>query len=206
MMNKQRATEYFTSFNRVLEGLRATTSPSTPLLLDNAVRESVETLLGTMDSGNKVMLVGNGGSAGIAQHIQVDLCKAVGVRAMSFYDAPVLTAMSNDHSYEEAFEKLVRLWAEPGDVLFAISSSGQSANIIRAVETAKKMQARIITLSGFKTDNPLRRLGHLNFYAPSQLYGEVEMAHGVLAHCMTDHAAAMVADPALRTSAIGMRG
>lgn len=132
------------------------------------------------------MLVGNGGSAAIVSHMQNDLCKAVGVRAMVFNEPPLLTALSNDHGYGCVFERPVDLWAESGDLLLAISSSGQSENILRAARSAKARGCQILTLSGFLADNPLRGMGHLNFYAPSQVYGYVELVHSVLAHFLTD--------------------
>lgn len=134
------------------------------------------------------MLIGNGGSAAITSHMRNDLCKAIGIRAMVLNDPPLLTALSNDHGYTCAFERSVELWANSGDLLLAISSSGQSESILRAGQAAVAQGCQIITLSGFQADNPLRYMAHLNYYAPSQVYGYVELAHSVLAHLMTDRA------------------
>ena len=132
------------------------------------------------------MLIGNGGSAAIASHMQNDLCKAVGVRAMVFNEPSLLTALSNDHGYGCVFERPTELWADNGDLLLAISSSGQSENILRAVRASVAQGCQVITFSGFGADNPLRRMGHLNFYVPSQVYGYVELVHSTLAHFLTD--------------------
>ena len=188
MMNPETANAYFSSFTRVLQGIRVSNQIQNPLILNFGVSEVVNKLQRLKHGTSKVMLIGNGGSAAIAQHIQVDLCKAVGIRAMSFYEASVLTALSNDLAYEEAFEKGIDLWANPGDVVIAISSSGSSENILRACQRAIELGCYVITLSGFSVSNPLRKLGHINFYAPSNSYGEVEMAHSLLAHCITDFA------------------
>ena len=136
---------------------------------------------------NKVMIIGNGGSAAIASHLQNDLCKSAQVRAMVFTEAPLLTALSNDISYTAAYRELVYLWADKEDMLFSISSSGKSQNIIDAVYTARDRGCSpIITLSGFLPDNTLRSIGDINLYISSKEYGYVELAHSVLTHFISD--------------------
>ena len=136
---------------------------------------------------NKVMIIGNGGSAAIASHLQNDLCKAAKIRAMVFTEPPLLTALSNDISYIAAYRELVNLWADKKDMLFSISSSGKSQNIIDAVNTARDLGCSpIITLSGFLPDNPLRSMGDINLYVSSKEYGYVELAHSVLTHFISD--------------------
>lgn len=153
------------------------------------VASIVRTAKGTPDaSGRKVLLVGNGGSAAIASHVQNDLCKGLGVRAIVFNEAPLLTALANDIDYASAFAKLAELWAEHGDLMVAISSSGRSENILRAVRVSAARRCRLVTFSGFRADNPLRKLGDLNFYVPSRGYGQVEVAHNALLHFVTDQA------------------
>ena len=78
------------------------------------------------------------------------------------------------------------MFAQSGDVLIAISSSGQSANILAGVEQARKLGCFIITLSAFKSDNPLCQLGDLNFYVPTQSYGFAEITHLSICHCILD--------------------
>jgi D-sedoheptulose 7-phosphate isomerase len=73
-------------------------------------------------------------------------------------------------------------------MLIAISSSGKSENIIRAAHAALAKNCIVVTLSGFKNDNPLRQLGQANFYVPSQEYGYIELAHSILAHYLSDAA------------------
>lgn len=141
----------------------------------------------------KVIFIGNGGSAAIASHEAIDLSKNGGIRAIAFNDAALLTCLSNDYSYAEVFEKSLAMFAEPEDVLIAISSSGKSANILKAADKARSMGCRVVTLSGFKPDNPLRTKGHLNFYVSSESYGMVEVAHLTLCHYITDHFAALAA-------------
>ena len=124
----------------------------------------------------------------------MDLCNRVGVRALVFNDPPVLTALANDHGYESAFERLISVWARPGDLLMAISSSGQSENILAAVAAGEQRGCLLLTFSGFKSDNPLRSAGDWNFYVASEAYGEVEVAHHALGHYLTDHCLELVAN------------
>lgn len=136
---------------------------------------------------NKLMFVGNGGSASIASHFAVDFTKVGGVRAVCFHDASHLTCLPNDYSYAEAYQKSVEFYADRGDVLFGISSSGKSSNIINAARAAKEKGCAVITLSGFKPDSPLSKEGHINIYAPSSVYGVVECAHSIILHAILDY-------------------
>lgn len=183
------ASRYLREFAELLLRFEVTDAVGAALDLDEAAAAVVRLLEACRASGAKVMLVGNGGSAAIASHMQNDLCVAVGVRAAVFNEAPLMTALSNDRGYASVFERLVLLWAQPGDVLIAISSSGRSENILRAARRAASVGCHLITFSGFGEGNPLRRLGEVNFYLPSRSYGFVEMAHSVLGHFITDCAA-----------------
>jgi D-sedoheptulose 7-phosphate isomerase len=138
------------------------------------------------DSGNKIMFVGNGGSAGIASHLAIDYSKNGGLRSLSFNDPSALTCLANDLGYENVFAKQIELHARAGDLLVAISSSGRSPNILAAVAAARKRDCRIATYSGFSEANDLRRLGDVNFYVPAQEYGFVEIAHLTLCHAVLD--------------------
>jgi D-sedoheptulose 7-phosphate isomerase len=159
---------------------------------DQAFRAALERILAVRSAPRKVMVVGNGGSAAIASHLQTDLVHSLGVRALVFTEPSTLTAQANDHGYEHAYRNLARLWAEPGDLMVAISSSGRSANILNACEAAREQGAGLITFSGFGPDNPLRALGDLNFYVASSAYGAVESAHAVLIHHLTDQVLASI--------------
>ena len=88
--------------------------------------------------------------------------------------------------YENVFAFQVEQHAEPRDVLIAISSSGRSCNILSAVAAARLRAAKVVTLSGFGADNPLRALGDLNFFVPAGDYGYVELLHASLCHCVLD--------------------
>jgi D-sedoheptulose 7-phosphate isomerase len=187
-VNGSAASAYFQELYRLLKEMAVTAGRVEALSLEDGVDRALGILKTIKASSNKVMLIGNGGSAGIVSHMQNDLCKAVGVRAMVFNEQPLLTALSNDCGYEAVFEMPVKLWASQGDLLLAVSSSGRSENILRAVRAAVSEECRVITLSGFDDDNPLRTMGDLNFHVASPMYGFVEVAHTALAHYLTDRA------------------
>ncbi|MFH1258617.1 MAG: SIS domain-containing protein [Elusimicrobiota bacterium] len=138
-------------------------------------------------AGNKLIFIGNGASASISSHQATDFWKNGGMRAIAFNDAALLTCVSNDIGYPYVFEKSIEMFADKGDVLVAISSSGKSENILRGIKAAVNKGCKIITLSGFKNDNPLRLSGDINFYVPSLLYGHVEIFHHSICHCILEY-------------------
>jgi D-sedoheptulose 7-phosphate isomerase len=138
------------------------------------------------DNGGKVMFIGNGGSMGIATHMAVDFSKNGGIRAMAFGDNAVLTCLGNDLGYPEVFARQIEWHGGASDVLIAISSSGESPNILKGVLAARSKGSRIVTFSGFHDDNSLRQTGDINFYVRSLEYGFVEVAHQSILHAMLD--------------------
>ena len=186
---KNKATEHFHAlYNKLLASV-VSDAEGCVIPLDEGIEQAVNIIKATAKTKNKVMVIGNGGSAAIASHIHNDLCKSIGVQALVFTETPLLTALSNDINYEAAYQAQIELWSNENDLLIAISSSGKSENIIKAVKTAKEKKCKIITFSGFLQDNPLRRLGNINIYVPDTSYGYVEEMHSVLTHFITDCAA-----------------
>jgi len=143
------------------------------------LQAAVEKFKKTHQKGRKLIFVGNGGSAAIASHVAVDLTKTAGVRAINFNEADLLTCFANDYGYEHWVERALGFYADKGDLAVMISSSGKSKNILLGAAKAKKMGLDVITFSGFKKDNPLRRMGSINFWVDSKSYNFVEMAHHV---------------------------
>ena len=197
-MAEQAARTYFRDLSELLLRTQVTDHEGASLSLDEGIGRAVAMTLAVGAAARKMMLIGNGGSAAIASHIQNDLCKAVGVRALVFSEQPLLTALSNDIGYGSVFEQPIGLWANTGDLLLAISSSGRSENILRGVKAAEARGCQVISLSGFEADNQLRRMGCLNFYVPAQVYGYVEVAHLALAHCIADCAMKLRQEGAVR--------
>jgi D-sedoheptulose 7-phosphate isomerase len=133
-----------------------------------------------------IYFIGNGASAMMASHFAADACKNAGLSAMAFNDAALLTATANDVAFEEVFALPLRRVARAGDLLTAISSSGNSPNILRALDTARSMSMTIVTLTGMCADNRTRTKGDLNFYVPLERYGWVECAHQLVLHYWLD--------------------
>ncbi|PAB59154.1 SIS domain-containing protein [Anaeromicrobium sediminis] len=131
-------------------------------------------------------LIGNGASAMMASHMAADVSKNGNIRSIAFNDPAMLTAISNDISYEQSFALPLKRFANSEDVLVTISSSGNSPNIIAAINKAREIGLKVITLSGMKPTNNSRKLGDLNFYIPAETYGLVEIAHQMLLHCWLD--------------------
>lgn len=126
------------------------------------------------------LLIGNGGSMAVAKHIANDMIKG-GILAIT-PDTATLSCLANDYGWEMALTEWV-MTAETSGCLIAISSSGRSENITNACRAYK---GTVITLSGFKPDNPLRKLGHTNYYVPSHNYGIVECAHLAILHSIVN--------------------
>ncbi len=137
-------------------------------------------------AGATLHLAGNGASACMASHMSLDWSKNGRVNATAYNDLAFLTALGNDYGYEEVFARPVSWYARPGDMLATISSSGNSANIVRAIAAAREKGLRVVTFSGFKPDNKSRAAGDLNFFIPAWSYGIVECAHQTLLHVWID--------------------
>lgn len=131
------------------------------------------------DSGGKVVLVGNGGSAAMASHVSVDLTKAAGIRAVNFNEADLLTCFANDYGYEYWVARALEAYADPADLVVLISSSGASPNMLRGADQARSMGLALACLSGFAADNPLRGRGDVDLWVDSNAYNIVEMTHHV---------------------------
>ena len=133
----------------------------------------------TKDSA-KIIICGNGGSAAIASHVSVDLTKNANIRSVNFNESDLITCFANDYGYERWVEKAVDYYADSKDVLILISSSGKSPNMINAAKAARnKKVSKIITFTGHNKDNPLSKLGDINFWINSKAYNFVENTHQV---------------------------
>ena len=134
----------------------------------------------------KLFFIGNGGSAGIAVHMTADFLKNGRMRAIDMYGAATITCLGNDYGYEYIFSKQLELLADEGDVLIAISSSGNSPNILLAADVMKKCGGTVVTMTGFREDNQLRQRGDYNLYVPSMEYGIVESIHNRILQQVVD--------------------
>ena len=155
----------------------------------NAISQFVDLLLSTREKGKTVYFVGNGGSAATASHFANDLaigtrCPELPFKVVSLTDnVPVLTAIGNDFGYDQLFVKQLEVYMQKGDVLVAISASGNSPNIIKAVEFANAMDNASVGLTGFDGGKLKAICKHaIHVQTNKGEYGPVEDVHMFLDH------------------------
>jgi D-sedoheptulose 7-phosphate isomerase len=164
------AEEYYKLLSDTMSATRVQDKEGNHIGLNDGVDRACKFFIGAESADKKVLLIGNGGSAGIASHMAVDIWKNGGIRASAFNDPSLLTCIGNDYGYKHVFEKPIEMFAEEGDVLIAISSSGSSENILLGVEAARQKGLTVITFSGFEGNNPLSSAGDVNFYYYATAY------------------------------------
>lgn len=153
---------------------------------DEGIQQLLDLFSKHKKNKSNLFFIGNGGSSAIASHMTADFMKNGGMNTYSLYDNAVTTCMGNDYGYEYIFSKPLEFLVKENDLLVAISSSGNSKNIVNAIQVAADRNAEIITLTGFKPDNQARRLGNLNVYVPSEKYGIVESIHNLILQQIVD--------------------
>ncbi len=142
--------------------------------------EKIALALKTLKKKNKkVLVMGNGGSAAISSHISVDLTKNAKIRSVNFNEADLITCFSNDYGYQKVFSKSLEFYADKGDIVIIISSSGKSKNLIEAAKFCKKNNIQLFTFTGFSKSNPLRKMGSINLWVNSRAYNIVENIHQI---------------------------
>ena len=174
------------NFKSVLADVRLTDSAALDLSIESGLQDVYLSLSKLKDASGSLYIIGNGGSAGVASHASTDFFNVAKIKTFTLHESSLLTCMTNDFGYENAFARMLDQVINKNDLLIAISSSGNSINIRNAVDIAKKHHANIITLSGFSEDNPLRRMGNINIWLNSYDYGFVEIGHQFLLHNIAD--------------------
>jgi D-sedoheptulose 7-phosphate isomerase len=168
------------------------------------VQAMLDILCETYVKNRMIFIFGNGGSAATSSHIAEDFSKGTRcegkptLRAVSLTDnTPLLTAISNDLSYEFIFENQLEIMLNPGDCVLAISASGNSPNVLKAVRYARQKNSRIMSLTGF-TGGELKKMSDANIHFASHDYGIVEDLHlmsgHILASCMRKYIADFAVD------------
>ena len=151
-------------------------------------------LAAALRSGSKILSCGNGGSAGDAQHFAAELLNRFemerpGLAALALStDTSTLTSIANDYSYEQVFSKQLSALGRSGDVLLAISTSGNSANIVAAVHAAHERDMRVIGLSGRDGGKLASALheGDIEIRVPAERTARIQEVHLVVIHCLCD--------------------
>lgn len=151
--------------------------------VEDDIRRSVELI---RNSTRSIFFLGNGGSNSICSHMMEDFMKLAGYPTYSFSDAALITCYANDFGYDKAMAEWLKVFFTEADLLVAISSSGESVNILNAVKYAKDKGGKVITLSGFRSENSLKQLGDINFHIDVSSYGIAECYHQVILHIILD--------------------
>ena len=161
------------------------------------VDEIIQAIELAQSERRQIFVIGNGGSAATASHMMNDLCKGTlghkgdapwpRLRVIALTDnVSLMTAWANDTDYHHIFSEPLKNLAQRGDLLIAISASGNSPNILAAVAAAKQIGVKVIGLAGFG-GGKLAKLADISFVVPSDGYGPVEDVHMILDHIITGY-------------------
>ena len=152
------------------------------------VAQAIEWMKQARDANRALYVAGNGGSAATAAHFVCDMVKGASMGQAARFrivalgqNIPTLTAYANDVSYADALLEELKNFAQPGDVYMAISGSGNSPNVVRAMEYANSVGCRTVALTG-RDVGLLGRLAALNIHVPEQHMGRIEDAHHIICH------------------------
>lgn len=183
---KQGYSDYVNECCEVLKQLEVSGQQGMIIEQEEGMERWIDLTKQVNDEGNTIYFVGNGASAMMAGHMSADSTKNGGMKSIFLSETSLITSVSNDISYDEVFAFPLNRFANKADMLVAISSSGNSRNIIRAIETAKEKGLAVVTLTGLKENNAARQLGDINFFVPGKTYGIVEVCHQAILHCWLD--------------------
>jgi D-sedoheptulose 7-phosphate isomerase len=163
-------------------------------VLAQPIGQAVEMMFSALSNGNKILACGNGGSAADAQHFAAELVgrferERFPLPAISLAtDTSILTAVANDYSYREIFSKQVQAFGQAGDILLAISTSGNSANVMAAIEAALEREMRIIALTG-KGGGAIGKMltdADVHICVPADRTARIQEVHLVTIHALCD--------------------
>jgi len=156
-----------------------------------AVSDAVDIIYSSLAAGGQLLIAGNGGSAADAQHLAAELTgrfllERRPFRAMALHgNTSALTAIGNDYGYEHVFARELSAHARPGDVLLAISTSGNSANVLRAIAAAREHKVKVIGLTG-ESGGRMQSLCDLCLCIPSHSTARIQEMHITIGHAMCE--------------------
>ena len=185
-MNVSYSSQYFTDIKDALERMIVTDAKGNTLDKDQAFEEWIDESEQRKQRRGVFFFCGNGASATMAEHMSHDCFQNADFQTYTVSETSHITAISNDISYEEVFSYRIGKMLTDKDMVIAISSSGNSPNIVKAIDKANEIGCYVVSVSGKKEDNKIRKMGNLNFYVPLFTYGMVESAHAVLLHSWID--------------------
>ncbi len=163
-------------------------------VLSGTIEEAARLMAESLAASHKILSCGNGGSAGDAQHFSSEMLNRFererpGLAAIALStDTSTLTSIANDYHYDRIFARQIEALGQPGDLLLGISTSGNSANVIQAAETAYTRGMRVIALSGRDGGKLARNLqgGDIEIRIPSQITARIQEVHLLVIHCLCD--------------------
>jgi D-sedoheptulose 7-phosphate isomerase len=163
-------------------------------VLSQPISEAIDLMFGALSNGNKILACGNGGSAADCQHFAAELVgrferERFPLPALALTtDTSIMTAVGNDYSYREIFSKQVQAFGQAGDVLLALSTSGNSANVLAAVEAALEREMRVVALTGRDGGELAKMLtdADVNICVPHTRTARIQEVHLVTIHCLCD--------------------
>ena len=158
------------------------------------IEAAIERVVGALTSGNKILACGNGGSAADAQHFAAELVgrferERPGPAALALTtDSSILTAIGNDYDFSVVFAKQVEALGQPGDILLAISTSGNSLNVIRAIRAARQRDMSVIALTGKGGGEIAALLDEFDVHlcVPSERTARIREVHLLTLHCLCE--------------------
>ena len=162
--------------------------------LSRPIADAAQALLGSLTAGGKVLVCGNGGSAADAQHFAAEFVgrferERPGLAALALTtDSSILTAIANDYAYEQVYAKQVQALGQPGDVLIAISTSGNSANVLAAVRAAHERELTVVALTGRGGGALAGALADTDVHicVPHERTARIQEVHLLALHCLCD--------------------
>ncbi len=183
MLNKKNKKKKF--INKYIEDFKSLILTDSHTI--NKLIKVSELMIKSKKNKKKIIIAGNGGSAAISSHFSVDLTKNAKIRSINFNEADLITCFSNDFGYENWLINAIKFYCNKGDVLFLVSVSGKSKNMLNAAKYAKKYGIeKIVTFTGLKKNNPLSKSGDINFWVNSSSYNHVENTHQFLLLLLVD--------------------
>ena len=162
--------------------------------LEPAITQAIELMFTALSNGNKILACGNGGSAADCQHFAAELVgrferERLPLPALALTtDTSILSAVANDYSYREVFSKQVQAFGQAGDVLLAISTSGNSANVLAAIEVALERDMRVVALTG-KGGGAIGKMitdADVHICVPHTRTVRIQEVHLLTIHCLCD--------------------
>ena len=163
-------------------------------ILAKPIADAVSALVGCITAGGKVLACGNGGSAGDAQHFAAELVgrferERPGLAAIALtVDTSILTAVANDYSFDVVFAKQVQALGQPGDVLLAMTTSGNSPNVLAAIDAAHAKDMTVVALTGHQGGKVRERLTETDVHVcvPHERTARIQEVHLLVLHCLCD--------------------